>query len=316
MPAEPPHSDPPEPPDDDSDAAGAGAGDDTASEPPKSPFTKEGVRFLEGEAGEGEKLAIRLESDKIGEGRIATTIAGPFLYRLHELLHALAHIAQSRRVGERGPLPSLAGAAGLSLAGLPAGSVVLHFTIGEGDVDEQLLITPRGEINSAMAQAIEYLFELLGAAPNQDDLLNRLRDFDPRIGSELSQVLDVLVTHRVASTWRQDRGESLRISHEAAATARLALNREAELATEEVIREGYLYEANAKEHTFRLEQPKGEGTLQGSYDETYTDTIRGAWGQLVRARLLITRRRLQRKKHAEPDEVELVEIIELLGEPE
>lgn len=297
------------------------AGEDAAADepeapsaPPKSPFKKEGVRFLEGEVGE--KLAIRLEADKIGEGKIATTIAGPFLNRLHELLHALGEVAQSKRIGERGPLPGLSGAAGLSLAGLPSGSVVLHFTLGEGDVDEQLLITPRGEVSSAMTQAIEYLFELLEATPEQDDLLNRLLEFAPRIGSELAQVLDVLVTHRVTSTWRQERGESLVITAEAAASARLALNREAELATEEVVREGYLYEANAKDHTFRLEQPQGEGTLQGSYDEGYTETIARAWGQLVRAKLLITRRRLQRKRQAEPDEVQLVEILEVLGRPE
>lgn len=167
-----------------------------------------------------------------------------------------------------------------------------------------------------MEQAIEYLMTLIESAPNQEELLAHLIGFDPRIGGELAQLLDVLVTHNVDSTWRQSRGESVTVTAEAAAGARVALDREADVSTQEVIAVGYLYEANAKERSFRLEQLNREGTLLGHYDPVYTLVVRSAWGRLVRAKVQITRRRLERKKHAEPEEVELVEILEILGDPE
>jgi hypothetical protein len=272
------------------------------------------VRFFQ---PDDQTLQVKLEAERIGEGRIATSIAAPFIHRLNEIIQALGGYAQSKALGKRGPLPGVTGAAGISLSGLTPGSAVLHFSIGEGE--EQLVLTPSGEVASAMEQAVQYLFDLIAAAGTDETdqhLLENLREFDPRIGSELSHLLDVLVTHNVTTTWSRPDAADVHIPVPRAAVARLALDRETDLHTEDVVRVGYLYEADAKAHTFRFEQPASAGTLRGTYDEAYTDTVRGSWGKLVRVRLQLTRRRLERKRQAEPDTVHLIEVIEILDDLE
>jgi hypothetical protein len=288
-------------------------GDDTADgsaddEPIKSPFETGTINYMEFDR---EQLAIALEGPPVSGKRVDLSVGGPFLYRLHEVLHTLAAHVQSRFIGQRGKLPQLSGGGAIALAGLTQGSAVLHFTIA--DEPEQLIITQAGEVGSAMEEAVNLLVEVVersARAGSEEELLELMRALPDRAGTNYVDMLDVIVANGVTTRW-QTGSRKVALAPTRAAHTKGVLERVEILSVEDVERVGLLYEANSKRMEFRLEV-QGSGTIQGTYDEDLTEVIRGAWNHLVRVKLRLTHRRLERSGADRPADVELIEITELL----
>src|SRR5690348_8623112 len=61
---------------------------------PESPFTTETIQFMQAD----ERLGVVLRGGPIGAASVPTAVAGPFLYRLHQLVHAVAAVLSGRNL--------------------------------------------------------------------------------------------------------------------------------------------------------------------------------------------------------------------------
>lgn len=277
---------------------------------PESPFSTETIEFMTSD----ERLAVILRGGAIGASSVPTAVAGPFLFRLHELLHAVAAVLAGRRPGSRGSLPPLRDVGLLALVGVQWGhSVTFHLEIGAG---EQTHIAPAGTISSLSEEALALLSELVryGASGDADALWNRTKDLGPRVGGNYERLIEVFVQQEIDTVWRfatDDRAVDL--SSTRAHRAKELLDYEQlPVVFEQEVR-GYLYRVDSREHAFLLD-PEGEHEekVTGTYPEHLREDLRDAWSREVVVKLRTTHRFLARQ--TEPSEVlyELIEVLEVL----
>ncbi len=285
--------------------------EEEADAPPKSPYTTETVSFMQGV--DDEVLAVVLRGVNVGQRRIGMDIAGPFLFRLNELIHAVASVVAGRAPGARGTLPDVPGAGLLALAGVEWGrSVTFHFGLGQG---EELRLGDASTTEQAVAALIELLVSTASEADER--LYGITRDLGQRVGVNYVNLVNVLNQHRVDSLWRtQTEERAVDLSVPRIRRAKTVLEREEPPRTLEEEVEGLLYRADSKEHQFILEPiDREEDKIVGVYAPALREEIRDAWDKVVRVRLRTTHRFLARQVEPSGVEVELLGIVETTDGP-
>lgn len=280
------------------------------NEPPPSPWPVEDINFMAGV--DDEVLAVILRGGVVGERRIGLDLAGPFLFRLHELVHATASAILGRQAGARGTLPDVPGAGMLALAGVEWGrSVTFHFGLGYGE--ELKLDQP-----SITDEAVAAVAQLLEATADEADerLFNVTRELGKRVGTNYVSLINVLSQHNVASVWRPHQlAQPVALTVPHVKRAKTVLDREDPPQTLEEQVTGLLYRADSKEHEFVL-QPvdREEDKIVGTYGALLREEIRDGWDKVVRVRLLTTHYFLARQIEPAHVEVELLGVEEIISE--
>jgi hypothetical protein len=291
---------PPEdnPPADDDDSEG--------SEPLSSPFSTETIKFMVGV--DDELLSVLLRGGLVGERRVGLDVAGPFLFRLNELIHAIGAVLIGRKVGARGTLPTVPGAGFLALAGVEWGkSVVFHFGTGAGEVMK--LNEP-----SITEEAVEALAELMSAAAvgNDQALLAATRALGPRVGTNYLSLVTALTHHGVNSYWQpRSTGPAIDLSVPRLKRTKVVLEQEAPPVTFNEVVRGFLYRADSKEHQFVLDRIDEPGEkLVGVYGPELREEIRQAWDKVVEVEIRTTHYFLARQIDPARVEVELLKVLD------
>ena len=264
------------------------------------------------DGADDEQLAVSLRGASVGKTRVDLGIAGPFLFRLNELIHAIASVVNGRRPGARGELPDVPGAGLLALAGVAWGeSVTFHFGLGTG---EELRLFDR----SLTEEAVSILTGLLASTSSAADeqLYQLTRNLGPRVGTNFRNVVVHLEHSRVDSYWRTvEAGEAIDLSVPRVRRAKTVLDSEAPPEIFEQTVEGHLYRADSKEHQFILEPLDGNGgKISGTYDIGLREEIREAWDKVVVVRLRITHHFIARQIEPARVEVELIEVTRIVGD--
>lgn len=296
---EPPEPDLPEP-----DEAGS-----ESEDLPESPYTTEDVEFMVPD----EVLAIRLKGAAIGTRSIPMAIAGPFMFRLHELIHAITSRIGGREPGTRGPLPPVEEAGLLALAALSSGaSVTFHFEIGPGEVFQ---LDAAAE-TSLTQRALEIVTGLVESTAATDDqiLIDMTRELGPRVGTDYVLMLRLLAQHHVESIWRPvitQKPIHLSVAH--TLRSRLVLEERDHAQVQERVIRGWLYETNAKKREFLFEPVEGDiDRLTGTYGPELREDLRGAWDHEVELRVVVTEEYLRRQLEPIETRVELLEVLNIL----
>jgi hypothetical protein len=259
-----------------------------------------------------ELLAVVLRGPAVGARRVPMDIAGPFLYRVNELVHAVAASVVGRRAGARGTLPHVPGAGLLALAGVEwRQSVTFHFGLGPG---EELRLGYPSVTEEAVSLLSEALKHAAGAA--DDDLYRLTRELGHRVGTNYVALINVLNQHSVDSVWRsRDEERAIDLSVPRLKRAKVVLEREEPPRTIEEPVIGLLYRADSKEHQFVLEPlERPEEKITGIYSPLLREEIRDAWDKIVEVRLRSTHRFLARQQEPSAVEVELLEVTRVVNE--
>jgi hypothetical protein len=132
---------------------------------------------------------------------------------------------------------------------------------------------------------------------------------------DYSNVIQVLSQHHIDSIWRtREEERSIGLPIEAAERAKVMLAREEAPRTNEEVLDGYLYRVDSKDQTFVLEPTeREEEKITGTYDPALREQLRGAWGKVVRVRLLETHHFLARQIEPFDVERELLRVEEIIA---
>ncbi len=262
------------------------------------------------EGVDDEVLTVLLRNGPVGERRIALDVAGPFLFRLHELIHAIASVIAGRYPGRRGTLPDVPGAGLLALAGLEWGaSATFHFGLGPG---EELRLAE----NSTTQAAVDTLTQLLVTTAAADDagLYKVARELGRRVATNYVILVNTLDNEGVDSLWRTRTEErTIILDVPRLRRGKTVLEREEPPTTFEEEVTGFLYRADSKEHLFILEPiDREEEKIVGRYGIGLREDIRAAWDKVVRIRLRTTHRFLARQIDPFEIDVELLDVLEVI----
>lgn len=273
-----------------------------------SPFETETIQFA---WAEGEVFGVVLDGPAIRTS-MPVELLGRFLEKLHYLTQVLAAGIAGARIGSRGPFPAVAGVGKLELSHLDFGhSVTLKFKVGAGEEFRLSLDVP-GRDWSAMTEAANELAELLdmAAGRNDDALLAKLRERNPRVGTDLDELLRVLEEHNLRATWTAPAGPKVTTAAITVAQARATLRREDPDEVTEVTLTGVLHKADSLSEEFwmQLDDPAG-ARIRGKFAEELTDLVGRAWGQHVQVHLRRTSRKLARKSDREQPTYELLDLV-------
>lgn len=247
------------------------------------------IQFLVDEPDE--VLAVSLEGPRLRDQRLPTRIAARFAGALGEFAEAMG--------------------APFAIRGLRFGSVIFDFV-----PDER---TPRlfEDIATPPDSVAEVLVDLAEITPNEDQLLEQVRQLGERPANAYIHLLEVLIEEEVNTTWRAASGRERRLTRDLALTSRHTLEREDEVAVEELTVTGRLYLANANAKTFRL-QPDDQSTkIFGRYPPILESRVGELWSKRVRAQLRETVLELVRSGtyRSRYELIEIEEASELFGEP-
>lgn len=292
---------------DDEEPEGEPADEDEGAEP-ESPYPTEELDYMVAD----EVLTVRLRGISIGASTIALKIAGPFMFRLQQIVHATATAMSGRPGGARGQLPDVEEAGLLAFAGLTSGnSVDFHFTIAEGEVfrlDEDASITERAlEVVTGFVESI--------AAQDEEALYETTRILGKRVGANLVLLAKVLDSNNLESVWRtRFTDRPVKLVPAAVERSVFLLEREDLPNVRDAVIRGWLYETNAKERKFQfapLDPLFGEEIekLDGTYPPEARSMLRDAWDHEVTLKVLVREKRLVRQE--EPTEVTL-EFLDLI----
>jgi hypothetical protein len=277
---------------------------------PQSPWPTEEIEFMK---GDDELLAVRLRgAPHVGETTIDLDVAGPFLFRLHQLVHAIATAIQGRYAGRRGSLPDVEGAGLLSLIAVDWGaSVTFHFGLGYGErmrLDEE-------SITEASVKELQLLLEAT-VLEQDDQLFKRTRALGQRVGTDYGLLMNTLSSRHVESVWRPRTTERpVRLYVPKVRWAKEVLDLEGNPQSFEEPVTGLLYRADSKSHEFILEPiDREEEKIQGTYDPALREEIRDAWDKVVRVKLLTTHHFLRRQIDPSRVDVELLSVDEILDD--
>lgn len=275
-------------------------------EVPEDPFSKEQVEFMVGD----QAVAVRLRGGPVGEREVPTGVAGPFMYRLHLLVQALASTVAGRQPGRRGKLPEVPGAGLLTFVGLEWGhSATFHLGVGGG---EEYRIAPDSTEFSLTTAALAILTELLerSARGSADELYEATRELNQRVLVSYAKLIDVVVQNDVETLWHlagEDRAIELTVTRARRTKAQLELPLQERFAELEV--SGVLYRADARDEQFRLDLDGLDEDIYVEYAEYLHDEIRRAWDRHVVVKVRAVSRYLARQIEPENVSYELIEIV-------
>jgi hypothetical protein len=265
-------------------------------------------------------LALRFRGEGIGIRGANLRLFAELLQSLHRVLTGLQPVAAGLRVELEGPLPRLPGVDAPLLQGAVAGhSITLVLGLaGEeaklmrriGDPQEirrleeaaalpEPLVVGEQPTKHEVAdfeevewaaqfptlKAAHWMTEVLSAEPQE--AVQRIHRLGRRAARDYLKMTDVLASHELDTFVRgHDRPEIAFPSDRSSATSRELRSTEQRSETRLSVR-GALYQADAKNHKFRLITDTGE-SIRGDYLPDMLETVRGAWAKVVRAEIVRT----------------------------
>lgn len=289
-----------------------GDGEELIPDPPddeeiKDPFERETIRY----AADERLLGVTLDGPKVGRRSIDVFFLGEFLAQLDRVVRALTAAAEGLDLGPVGKIPRPPDAAPWRTRALAFGnSATLEFELGEGETTK---MDNDGSVTTPTTEAVASLGQLVHL--DAEEAVERVREFDDRIGTDFSALLGLLADNDLTSKWAPIQSEPVAVPADQADRVRNALRRELEPATGVVTVTGFLFRLDAKRDDFRL-QPEEGGAITGSYDESLISDLRDAWSHRVVAELRRTEHRYAYATRPHRVEHALVRIVRKLGRVE
>jgi hypothetical protein len=260
-------------------------------------------------------MAVQLGGPAVGTSTLAMDIAVPVLFKLHQLVAVLAAKITGHEAGTRGPAPEVPEAGLLSLVALqPGGSVVLRFGLAPG---EMFHMTPEGE-TSPTQEVVRIIAGFIEASAQLDaeTLFGLGHDLGPRVANNFYGLVQVLADSDVDTRWETDPIEiPLELSAVKLKQVEALLETRAEPVIELRRYRGWLFQADGKGHRFNFERDDHPGErLPGTFPPALREKVREAWDQLVEIEAIVTETWVRRSPEPTRIELDLRDVIAVLGE--